>query len=86
MATHASNLVDSYVLGFALQETSFPFSNAEELAAVGEELLGQVQADEYPSFVRVGAELLASGFDYGNEFEFGLDLILDGIERVLQGA
>jgi hypothetical protein len=86
MATHASNLVDSYVLGFALQETSFPFSNAEELAAVGEELLGQVQADEYPSFVRVGAELLASGFDYGAEFEFGLDLILDGIERALQGA
>jgi Tetracyclin repressor-like, C-terminal domain len=86
MATHASNLVDSYVLGFALQETSFPFSNAEELAAVGEELLGQVQADECPSFVRVGAELLASGFDYGAEFEFGLDLILDGIARALQGA
>ena len=78
MATHASNLVDSYVLGFALQETSFPFSNAEELAAVGEELLAQVPGDEYPSFVRVGAELLASGFDYADEFEFGLDLILDG--------
>ena len=86
MATHASNLVDSYVLGFALQETSFPFSNAEELAAVGDELLAQVSVDEYPSFARVGAELLASGFDYGDEFEFGLDLILDGIERALQGA
>ena len=86
MATHASNLVDSYVLGFALQETSFPFSNAEELAAVGEELLAQVPGDEYPSFVRVGAELLASGFDYGAEFEYGLDLILDGIARALPGA
>ena len=40
----------------------------------------------YPSFVRVGAELLASGFDYGDEFEYGLDLILDGIERALPGA
>jgi len=50
MATHASNLIDSYVLGFALQETSFPFSNAEELAAVGDELLAQVPVDEYPSF------------------------------------
>ena len=84
MATHSSNLVDSYVLGFALQETSFPFSNAEELAAVGGVLLAQVPVDEYPSFVRVGAELLASGFDYADEFEFGLDLILDGIARALQ--
>ena len=84
MATHASNLVDSYVLGFALQETSFPFSNAEELAAVGGDLLAQVPVDEYPSYVRVGAELLASGFDYGAEFEFGLDLILEGIARALQ--
>ena len=86
MATHASNLVDSYVLGFALQETSFPFSNAEELAAVGEQMLAQVPADQYPNLVRVSGELLASGFDYRDEFEFGLDLILDGIERALQGA
>ena len=86
MATHASNLVDSYVLGFALQETSFPFSNAEELAAVGGDLLAQVPVDEYPSFVRVGAELLASGFDYADEFEFGLDLILDDIERAVRGS
>ena len=86
MATHAFNLVDSYVLGFALQETALPFSNAEELAAVGDQLLAQVPADEYPSFVRVSAELLESGFDYAAEFEFGLDLILDGIERALPGA
>jgi hypothetical protein len=53
---------------------------------VGEELLAQVPGDEYPSFVRVGAELLASGFEYAAEFEYGLDLILDGIARALQGA
>jgi AcrR family transcriptional regulator len=86
MATHAYNLVDSYVLGFALQEVNMPFSNAEELAAVGELLLAHVPADAYPNMARVASELLASGFDYGNEFEFGLDLILDGIERALQGA
>jgi AcrR family transcriptional regulator len=86
MATHAHNILDSYVYGFALQEAQLPFSNAEELAALGEELLAQVPADTYPSFVRVSAELLASGFDYGDEFGFGLDLILDGIERALQGV
>ena len=86
LATHAYNLVDSYVLGFALQEVHLPFADAEELAEVGDQLLAQVPADDYPSFVRVGTELLASGFDYGDEFEFGLDLIVDGIERALHGA
>jgi hypothetical protein len=43
-------------------------------------------ADQYPSSVRVGRELLASGFDYGDEFEFGLDVILDGIGRFEQEA
>jgi AcrR family transcriptional regulator len=86
MATHAHNILDSYVYGFALQEAQLPFNNAEELAALGEELLAQVPADTYPSFVRVSAELLASGFDYGDEFEFGLDLILEGIERALRAA
>ncbi|MFH1103800.1 MAG: TetR/AcrR family transcriptional regulator C-terminal domain-containing protein [Actinomycetota bacterium] len=85
-ATHACNLVDSYVLGFALQEVHLPFADAEELAIVGREVLARVPADAYPVLVRVSSELLASGFDYGDEFEFGLDLILDGIERVVQGA
>ena len=87
MATHAYNVLDSYVLGFALQEVNMPFSNAEELAAVGEVALARVPADQYPNLVRVGAELIASGFDYADEFEFGLDVVLDGIARVvLPGA
>lgn len=83
MATHAYNLVDSYVLGFVLQEVNFPFRNAEELAAMSEELLANLQADEYPSSARVARELLTSGFDYADEFEFGLDLILDAIGPLL---
>ena len=82
MATHAYNLIDSYVLGFALQEVNLQFSNAEELS----EVVAQVPADAYPNLARVGGELLASGFDYADEFEFGLDLILDAIGPVLQGA
>ncbi|HSW43900.1 MAG TPA: TetR/AcrR family transcriptional regulator C-terminal domain-containing protein [Patescibacteria group bacterium] len=53
---------------------------------MGEQLLAHVPAGEYPHLVRVSRELLASGFDYADEFELGLDLILDGIERALQGA
>lgn len=81
LATHAYNLVDSYVLGFALQEVNMPFSTAEELAVMGPELLAQVPVDQYPTLVAVSEELFATGFDYAAEFEFGLDLILDGVEQ-----
>jgi AcrR family transcriptional regulator len=86
MAVHAYNLVDSYVLGFALQEANFPFSNAEELAAMSAEILANQRADEYPNSARVATELLTSGFDYADEFEFGLDLILGALGPVVQGA
>jgi hypothetical protein len=81
MATHAYNLLDSYVYGFALQEASLPFTGAEELAEVGEMMLQQIPAHEYPNLTAVAGELIESGFDYADEFVFGLDLILDGIER-----
>jgi len=80
-ATHAYNTLDSYIFGFVLQERSLPFSDAEELADVGAELLAQIPIDEYPHLAAVSTELLAGGFDYAAEFEFGLDLILDAINR-----
>lgn len=81
-ATHAYNLLDSYIYGFALQEKSLPFGSAEELAAMGEDFLRQIPPDEYPHLARVARELLEARFDYAKEFEVGLELILDGIERI----
>jgi AcrR family transcriptional regulator len=80
-ATHAFNLLDSYVYGFVLQETTLPFSSSDELAEVGTAMLEQMPVDEYPHLARVAGELLAAGFDYAAEFEHGLDLILDGIAQ-----
>jgi hypothetical protein len=82
MAVHGFNTVDSYIYGFALQETSLPFGTPEELAEVAEIMLQGLAEDEYPHLREVVAESMVSGFQYANEFEFGLDLILDGIERV----
>ena len=81
MATHAYNLIDSYIYGFVLQERTLPIATPEALAEVGEVLIGQLPGDEYPHLKAVGTELMASGFNYADEFEFGLDLILDGLER-----
>ena len=44
---------------------------------------GQLPADEYPHLARVGRELIESGFDYAEQFEVGLELILDGLEGIL---
>jgi AcrR family transcriptional regulator len=80
-ATHAFNLLDSYIYGFVLQETNLPFSGPDELAEVGAAMLEHMPADQYPHLVEVATELIAAGFDYAAEFEYGLDLLLDAIER-----
>jgi AcrR family transcriptional regulator len=82
MAAHAYSALDSYIYGFALQEASLPFDTAEETAEVAEMIFKEFPADEYPHLAELTVEhVLQPGYDYGNEFEFGLDLILDGLER-----
>jgi AcrR family transcriptional regulator len=82
-ATHAYNLLDSYIYGFAIQETTLPMASDEPLAEDSAGLVEQIPADEYPHLVRVSSELIGSGFVYADEFEYGLDLILDAIERTV---
>ena len=82
MAAHAFSVLDSYIYGFALQEASLPFDTGEETAELAQMILQQLSPDEYPHLTELTVEhVLQPGYDYGNEFEFGLDLILDGLER-----
>ena len=85
MAAHAFSLLDSYVYGFALQEATLPFDTAEQTAELAEMILSSLQPDEYPHLTELAVEhVLKPGYDYGNEFEFGLDLILDGLELAVR--
>jgi AcrR family transcriptional regulator len=87
LAAHAYAVLDSYIYGFALQEAGLPFQTPEELAAVGDTILSQLPADEFPYFTEIAVEhALQPGYDFGNEFEFGLDLILDGLDRAFASA
>ena len=82
MAAHAFSLLDSYIYGFALQESSLPFAGPDELTQVADTMLPRAPADEYPHFTEMVTEYaLKPGYSYGAEFDFGLDLILDGLER-----
>lgn len=82
LAAHAFSLLDSYIYGFALQEASLPFDSAQQTAEVAELILSRMQPDQYPHLTELAVEhVLQPGYSYGDEFAFGLDLILDGLER-----
>jgi AcrR family transcriptional regulator len=82
MAAHAFSVLDSYIYGFALQEASLPFETGEETAELAQAILMQMPADEYPHLTELTVEhVLQPGYEYGDEYEFGLGLILDGLER-----
>jgi AcrR family transcriptional regulator len=80
---HAFSALDSYIYGFALQEHALPFEGPEQTAEVAQGIFEQMPQDRYPHFVELATQhVLQPGYDYGDEFEFGLDLILDGLERL----
>ncbi|MDQ3978502.1 MAG: TetR/AcrR family transcriptional regulator C-terminal domain-containing protein [Actinomycetota bacterium] len=87
LTAHAYSVLDSYIYGFALQEATLPFRSGEETAGVAQEIMQQFPADAYPHLTELAVEhVLKPGYDYGNEFEIGLDLILDALERAKLSA
>ena len=82
MTAHAYALLDSYIYGFALQEASLPFEGAESAGAVAEPMMRQFPVDAYPHLVEMATEyILQPGYDFANEFEYGLNVILDALTR-----
>ncbi|TMB47749.1 MAG: TetR/AcrR family transcriptional regulator [Chloroflexi bacterium] len=83
MAAHAFSVMDGYIYGFALQQINLPSQTSEEAIELAENILGELPADEYPHLAEMLTEhAMKPGYDYADEFEFGLDLILDGLERL----
>ncbi len=86
-AAHAYSVLDSYIYGFALTKMNLPFENGQgEVTDVAESMLEPFPLGSYPSLVEFITEhAMKPGYRYGDEFEHGLDLILDGIERTTSG-
>ena len=86
-AAHAFAVLDAFVFGFAVQEQNLPFEGNEELQELGEEVLAQLPREQFPYFTEMIVEhALQPGYSYGAEFDFGLELILDGLARILERA
>jgi AcrR family transcriptional regulator len=83
LTAHAFAAVDSYVYGFALQEKGLPFDRPEQTAEMAQAMLAHFPVDEFPHLAAFTRDhVMKPGYDFGAEFEFGLDLILDGLDRL----
>ena len=82
MAAHAYSLLDAYIYGFALTKMNLPFASGAEVAGVAQTMLQPFPVNEYPNLVEFITEhAMKPGYDYADEFEYGLDVLLDGLER-----
>jgi AcrR family transcriptional regulator len=80
LTAHAYALLDSYTYGFALQEAALPFK--PDTVTEATEAFMQHLAGEYPYLAEMANEhILRPGYDFGDEFGIGLDVILDALAR-----
>jgi AcrR family transcriptional regulator len=85
MADHAWNALDSYVYGFTLQKLNFPFE-PHEYATMAKAFLPMIPADRFPHLNGMSQQVIDGQHDGLHSLEFGLDLILDGLDRLRRKA
>jgi hypothetical protein len=82
LAAHAYSVLDSHIYGFALQQMTLPFDSGEQAAEVAETIFQAFPMQAYPHLAEIATEhVMKPGYSYAAEFEFGLELILDGLEK-----
>ncbi|MDQ1737887.1 MAG: hypothetical protein QOH56_4138 [Pseudonocardiales bacterium] len=86
LTAHAFALIDSYVYGFALSEAALPIHGPDSVADVAESMMQEFFAPgAYPHLVEFTTEhILKPGYEFGDEFEFGLTLILDALAILIR--
>jgi len=82
---HAYHVIEAYVLGFAAQELNFPYTR-EEMAGMASRFLQTFPSDDYPDLAEHIRQHLEPSHGEKGGFELGLDLILEGLERLRDGA
>ena len=85
LAAHAFSVLDAYVYGFVLTEVNLPFEAGE---APDDFVAGlELMASDHPHLAEmVATQVAGHDYSYGDEFDPGLELVLDGIERRLLRA
>lgn len=85
LTAHAYSALDGYTYGFVLTEQNLPFQTPGETQQVAGSMMDAFPAGAYPHLVELATtHVLTPGYSYGDEFLWGLELILDGLERARQ--
>jgi AcrR family transcriptional regulator len=83
VVAHAYAVLDAFVYGFAIQEASLPATEGSEMQELAQEMASAMPADVFPHLARFTIEhVTVAGYTFGASFEVGLDVLLDGIERL----
>jgi len=84
-AMRAFSLLDSYIYGFGIQQFNYSAESDASPEERAEMILAYIPPDQYPHLHRMASYAMQSGYDAEADFAFGLEIILDGLERILEG-
>jgi len=85
MADHAWNALDAYIYGFTLSKRNFPL-DPSAYAAAAKQFLHLIPVAQYPHLNGLSQEVIARRHDGVHQLEFGLELILAGLEKMRRAS
>lgn len=87
MTAHAYAVLDAFVYGFAFQEATLPAGAGDEFVEIAKDMAVSFDPDALPHLVDFTVNhVFQPGYSFADSFEFGLDLILDGLEQAASRA
>ena len=82
LAYHGYHALDSHILGFTIWQLGHSVGTEDmDIADLAAGFLRDTSVDEFPYLIEHVHQHLAAGRDGATEFEYGLDLILEGLKR-----
>jgi AcrR family transcriptional regulator len=82
-AARAFSLLDSYIYGFGIQQFNISADGDASPEEMAEAILAYIPPEKYPYLHRMASHAMESGYDAEADFGFGLEIILDGLGRIL---
>lgn len=82
MTSRAVAVTDAFVFGFALQEATLPGGGGEEMIELGKKMAVS-QFRDYPQLLQLTEYVMTSDYDFKESFDYGLNMILEGLEKNL---
>lgn len=82
-ASRAFSLLDSYIYGFGIQQFNYSADGDASSEEMADAILAFIPTEKYPYLHQMASHTMQTGYDAEADFNFGLEIILDGLERIL---